>query len=262
MPNSLTHLRAAIKFSVFILGTLLLIPFQLVLMVVIWRPKKQSPVVRLWFKFIRELLNIRVTVHTKKNLSKKQKIFLGNHISYLDIIVLGAAFDCFFVAKNDVASWPIFGFLSKLGGTIFISRQRAHIKEQIPLLKGHIDRGQSLYLFPEGTTSNGRQVLNFKSSLLNVLQIADKKPIIQPVSLAYTHVNGAPMKTTDDFDIAAWYADMTLPPHLWNVFRQKSLRATITIHPRIPTYDASEIKDLTQKIQETVSTGFEKILSA
>lgn len=231
-------------------------------MAVVWHPRKQSPVVRCWFSFVRILLGIRVKLTGKKHLSKKQKIFLGNHISYLDIIVLGAAFDCFFVAKNDVASWPVFGFLSKLGGTVFISRKRAHIKEQIPLLKKHVELGQSLFLFPEGTTSNGRHVLAFKSSLLNVLQITKKAPVIQPISLAYTHVNNRKMQTTDEFDLAAWYADMTLPPHLWNVFRQRNLRAEIFIHSQVSDYDASQIKELTKDIQEIVTQGFDKILPA
>lgn len=260
MPNNLTHLRAAVKFIAFITGTLVLVPFQLVWMLIFWYPRHQSPIVRLWFRYVRHLLNIQVTLVNKKMLSKKQKIFLGNHISYIDIIILGAAFDCFFVAKSDVASWPVFGFLSKIGGTIFISRQRAHIKNQLPLLKKHLDRGQSLYLFPEGTTSNGRSVLPFKSSLLNVLPLVRKKPVIQPVSLTYTHVNGNKMETQNDFDLMAWYGDMTMPPHLWNVFRQKSFHATITVHHAVPFHENDDIKALSTTVHDTVSQGFGKSL--
>jgi len=259
MLSKLAHLRAALKFAVFILGTLALVPFQLVYMLVVWRPRRQSPIVRAWFVFVRELLQIKVTLIDRKNLSRRQKIFLGNHISYLDIIVLGAAFDCFFVAKSDVASWPVFGFLSKIGGTIFISRQRTQIKNQIPLLKKHIERRKSLFLFPEGTTSNGRRVLPFKSSLLNVLPLLHKKPVIQPISLAYTHINGRHMATQEDYDTAAWYGDMTLAPHLWNVFKQQSLHATIYVHPKLGFYEVSDIKRLTAEIQEKVSEGFAKI---
>lgn len=258
MLNKLTHLRALIKTVAFITGTCVLVPIQILWMLIIWYPKHQSPIVRLWFRYVQWLLGIHLTIINKKLLSKRKKIFLGNHISYLDIIVLGAAFDCFFVAKSDVASWPLFGFLSKIGGTIFISRQRSKIKEQIPLLKNHIDRGQSLFLFPEGTTSNGRQVLPFKSGLLNVLPLVKKRPVLQPISLVYTYANDRSMIVQDDFDLTAWYGDMELLPHLWTVFRQKRFKATIHVHHAIADYDPEQLKELVTDIHQTVKHGFEK----
>ena len=97
--------------------------------------------VRVWYKFMLWLLGIRVQVHGKRLKPQQHQIFyISNHISYIDVLVLGAHFPCFFVAKADIASWPIFGFLSKIGGTIFVSRSRAVVKQQAHKLQQVLDR--------------------------------------------------------------------------------------------------------------------------
>ncbi len=252
MRDFLSHGRAFLKLVLFALVTLVLIPFQLIFMIIIWHPKRQSSIVRLWYWLILKICGIRVTVAGKKHLLKGQKIILCNHISYLDILVLGAVLDCFFVAKSDVADWPVFGFLSKIGNTIFISRNRAHIRSQSQKITAALENGKTLLIFPEGTTGNGRMVLPFKSGLLNNLP---KSLSLQPVTLAYTHLNRRQMRTPSDFDKVAWYGAMTLAPHLWRVWQQRSFHSQVTIHPPFEAQNQAP-KELALRAQEIVSEGF------
>lgn len=265
MLNKLTHLRALLRVLLFVSGTLFLVLVQLVWAlgtmagVAIFRssmPKRQSPIVRAWYAYCVWLSGIKVTVVNRRNFSRKQKIILSNHTSYLDILILGAYFDCFFVAKIDIAGWPIFGFLAKIGGTLFISRQRQFIKNQLSLLETHLEAKQSLLIFPEGTTNNGMVVEQFKSSLLNAAFTVKKAPLIQPISLIYTHMNGVKLETQQDYDHVAWYADMFLAPHVWNVFRQKSIQAKIVVHPVIRLTPEMNAKEVTAQSYQAIVDGF------
>jgi 1-acyl-sn-glycerol-3-phosphate acyltransferase len=257
-PDQGSHVLALIRAILFVLLTCVLVPIQLVWMVLfslIRLPKRQSPIVRLWYRLVLKLMCAEVTVVNKSKLRRGQKIFLGNHISYVDILCLGAAFDCFFVAKIDVAGWPVFGFLSKIGGTIFISRARAAVKKQVNVMRRHIQAGQSLFLFPEGTSTNGFEVLPFKSSLLHVMEMP-QPPVAQPVTIQYTHLNGRRIDTSVKMDKLAWYGDMTLAPHLWSLFGQKSFKAKITLHQALSLSEEMNVKQLTLAAHEAVKSAF------
>lgn len=246
MIDFISTLRAVAKALLFIFVTAFLLPIQFFYSF-FSNNKNQSPVVRLWYHAILRICGIHVKIKNKSLHHKPQTIYLCNHISYVDILVLGAYLDCFFVAKSDVADWPFFGFLSKIGGTIFISRDRKKVKSQVQILACHMMSGKSILIFPEGTTSNGQNVLPFKSSLLNAVTLSGHNPNIQPITLVYTHINNHRMKKQNDFDKVAWYGDMTLTPHLWHFFKQKSVHAHVTLHktvkmtketPKLITHDA------------------------
>lgn len=268
MPHDsrFSHLRALWRIMLLLAGTLVLVIVQLfwVLLTAIVRfllrrrgmSRHQSPVVRAWYSYCTWLSGVKVTVVNRRSLSRKQKIILSNHTSYLDILILGAYFDCFFVAKMDIAGWPVFGFLAKIGGTLFIQRQRQFIRNQLALLEKHLQARQSLLIFPEGTTNDGMSIQSFKSSLLNAAYNVPKAPLIQPVTILYTHMNGKKLETREECDRIAWYGDMTLAPHLWYVFRQKSIEAKIIIHPVIKITAENDAKTVTHQAREAIVEGF------
>lgn len=261
----LSYARALMRACTLVAGTLILVPVQLLWMLgfALTTPRRQSPVVRLWYKFCLFVLRGSVTVVNRRQLLRRtQKIVLCNHIGYIDILVLGAVLDCFFVAKSDVADWPIFGFLSKVGGTVFVSRKRQLVKKQIEKLKNHLAAQQSLLIFPEGTSTNGFKVLPFKSSLLNVLDELRKPPAVQPITLLYTHLNSLPISTHEGMDKLAWYGDMTLGPHLWDLLRQKSFQAKIIIHPTLKISDELNVKQLVQAAHDAVNDGFHAAIAS
>lgn len=170
-----------------------------------------------WARWARNLFNCEVTLSGE---IPKQGLCVSNHVSYIDIIVLSSQFPCGFVSKHEVRYWPIFGMLASMGGTLFIRRSRkghvADIGKQMDLaLKAPVP----LVVFPEGTSSNGDAVLPFKSSLFEPA-IRFQWPVT-PIWVGYEIEDG----TVED-DVAYW-RDMTLVPHLINLFSKKGFRATI-----------------------------------
>ena len=147
----------------------------------------------------------------ENNLNNVPKLYVSNHLSYLDIPVLGSTINGRFIAKYEISNWPIFGYLSKVGNTIFINRNLRFLKRNKSIIYDFISKGDSIILFPEGTTSDGIRVLKFKSSLLTSLE--QKNILIQPIVINYTSINGMPLNRWLK-PIIAWYGDMDLKPHL------------------------------------------------
>ena len=128
------------------------------------------------------------------------RLWVANHISWLDIIALGARHPLLFVAKEEVADWPVMGYLARRLGTLFVRRgdaeQTSSIAEQ---MAWQLRQGRQIMLFPEGTTTNGERVLRFHAKLLHPAQLAHAQ--VQAVGLAY-HSEAktyAPFIGEDDF---------------------------------------------------------------
>ncbi len=163
-------------------------------------------------------------------------LFVSNHISYLDIVVLGALVKAGFIAKKEVASWPGINVIAKLGRTVFVDRrprksltQRDEIQTRLTADK------ESLILFPEGTSSDGNRVLPFKSALFSVAELIESggKPLaVQPISIAYTHLDGLPIGRTFR-PLFAWYGDMDLVSHLWMVLGLGRTTIEVEFHPAV-----------------------------
>ena len=189
-------------------------------------------------------------------------LFVANHISYLDIFVLGSLLRASFVAKSEVASWPVLGFLSKVQRTVFVDRRARYAANQRHALSARLAAGDSLILFPEGTSSCGTHTLPFKSALFSVAaHEGDHQPVIvQPVSLAYTRVEAMPMgRLMRPF--FAWYGDMTLAPHLWRVLGLGTITVDVTFHPPVTLQTFGSRKVLAAHCQSVIAEGAAKARS-
>lgn len=112
--------------------------------------------------------------------------FIANHVSWIDILALGGATGTAFIAKDDIAGWPVFGWLAAQNNTVFITRdRRGSINDQLLVIRNAMARHQPLALFPEGTTSNGHALLPFKASLLAVMLPPPRSVLVQPVHIDY-----------------------------------------------------------------------------
>ena len=117
---------------------------------------------------------------------RRHVLFLANHLSWLDILVLAGASGTAFVSKDEVARWPIVGWLARINNTVFIARSsRAGVKNQADALRTALASGQPVALFPEGTTDGGMDVLPFRASLLASLFPPLPGVKVQPVALDY-----------------------------------------------------------------------------
>jgi 1-acyl-sn-glycerol-3-phosphate acyltransferase len=175
------------------------------------------------------LLHCRVTVTGDV---PSEGLVAGNHLGYIDILVLGSLCPAVFVAKSNVASWPVFGWLSRNAGTIFVSRDNpTEVPAQLAMMERPLREGGLIVLFPEGTSSDGSHVLPFRSSLLESA-VRSGKPIT-PVAISYSlHGHGDPGQ-----EIAYW-GDHTLLPHLLNLLSKPGFEASIAFGPaRSPEAD-------------------------
>ena len=189
-------------------------------------------------------------------------LFVANHASYLDIEILGASLPAFFVSKADVAAWPFFGWLAKLQRTVFIDRKIRSVETQRDTIEKRLAEGDSLILFPEGTSSDGQRLLPFKSSLFAAVEEAAKTHdiAVQPVSVAYTRLDGMPLGRFYR-PFFAWYGDMALAPHLWTAVGLGRLTAVVTFHKAVRARDFASRKELAEYCRREVAAGLEAALS-
>jgi lyso-ornithine lipid O-acyltransferase len=162
-------------------------------------------------------------------------LFVANHVSYTDIEILGSLIPGSFIAKAEVAHWPFFGWLAKLQRTVFVDRRIRSAAIQCEAITARLAAGDALILFPEGTSGDGNRVLPFKTSLFAAAATRGQtRPIVvQPVSLAYTRLDGIPIGRAYR-PFFAWYGAMSLAPHLWNMIGLGMVEAVVEFHP--PTF--------------------------
>lgn len=137
-------------------------------------------------------------------------LFVANHISWADIVVLGSVLDAHFVSKAEVADWPLIGPLARRQGPVFIDRgRRRHVSGQADAIRERLAAGGSVILFPEGTTADGRDLLPFRTSLFAA---ADAARRIQPIALTYAAPDGSALPL-DRLAEIAWVGDEGLLPN-------------------------------------------------
>lgn len=187
----------------------------------------------------------------------KQVLFVGNHLSYLDIPLLGSFLNATFISKDDVQGWPIFGFLATMAKTIFISRDPSKAQKVLTDMQNALDTGKSLIVFPEGTSGSGKEILPFKSSLFNIfLQDQIKKRlVIQTFTTNITKVDGRAVSNDKDRDLYAWYGDMDLTPHIWALAKTKGVEMSVTFHPARSLENYTNRKVLSADCYKDVADG-------
>jgi 1-acyl-sn-glycerol-3-phosphate acyltransferase len=204
---------------------------QSVLLVLPGRGKERFAMV--FWRGIAEIFGLSVTIHGAPA-ATRPVLFIANHCSWLDIVTLGSRVPGCFVAKGDVAHWPVISLIARLGRTIFVSRSRATVGREQNALAARLAAGDNILLFPEGTTSDGTRILPFSSSFLALAADASR-PAVQLVTLVYDRVDGLPVQRRDRPTIS-WYGDMYLLPHALIVGRRRRLHATMVFDaPMTPT---------------------------
>ena len=202
-----------------------------------------------------------LTVHGAPD-RRRPVLYVCNHLSYLDIIVLGAVVPANFVSKAEVVDWPVIGWMSRLNDTLLIDRQVRGMRAQCASLRRHLEAGNSLILFPEGTSSGGNSMLPFRSSLFDVASASyGGEPIrVQPVSLAYTRLNGCPV-TRWQRPYFAWYGDMPLAAHLWCCLGLGRAGVDLVFHEPVRLADFPSRKALASYCEEQVARGVTNALA-
>ena len=218
-------------------------------------------------RFLCRLMGIRVETFGRP--VRDRGVFLAaNHTSYLDTVVLAAVIPVSFVAKSDVAGWPFFGTVAKLVNTVFVERERrSRTGEQRDKIRERLEEGGTIVLFPEGTSSDGNRVLDFKSALLGAADAMvklengqERRVLVQPVSIAYTRLHGIPMGRQFR-PFFAWYGDMDLVPHLWELFRLGPIDVMVHYHPPLTVDQFGGRKELAAECERLVADGVSHALA-
>lgn len=168
-----------------------------------------------WCRAVCCVLGVRITVHGTPE--PAAGLTVANHISWLDIVVLGSLLPLTFVAKLEVAAWPVLGYLAKRTGTLFIRRGDAeHTAAACEQMAWQLRQGRRVMLFPEGTTTRGGRVMRFHAKLLQPAQLAQVP--VQAVALRYRN---------EAATVAPFVDDDAFLPHLLNLLKLEQVNVTV-----------------------------------
>jgi len=164
-------------------------------------------------------------------------LLVSNHLSYLDILVFSSLAPCVFVSKKEVRSWPLYGWLARLGGTVFVDRKcsadayRANLSMARALSEGSV-----VVLFPEGTSSDGSAVLPFRTALLEAA-VSSREPVCS------AHISYAVEEGSVETEICYW-GTMTFFPHLLRLMSLRGIRAQVRFAAEAQRFEDRKIAAL------------------
>jgi 1-acyl-sn-glycerol-3-phosphate acyltransferase len=187
------------------------------------RWQRQARITQWWHRRVCRIFGLRVQVQGTP--VPGAALLAANHISWIDIMVIGAARPANFVAKREVANWPVVGWLVARSGTVFIQRggDASEVAEQ---MTRRIQQGQTLVIFPEGTTSDGTSLRPFHPRLYQAAIRAECP--VQPVALRYIEPAGQPPRLP-------FIGDETFAAHLWRLSAQRNTVVELSFLAPVPS---------------------------
>jgi len=233
-------------FKSFLMGLHLLLAVVLCISMIILPRSVGLILIQYWAKRLLRILKIKITLSGEvlRFLGDDSYLVVSNHISWLDIPVIFSLKPITFVSATEVKTWPIIGILAKISGAIFVDRdRRASLPEVIQAMNHHFKNDkQSICIFPEGVTSNGYQVLPFKSNLFQSAFESDK--LLLPLSIKYKENNVITNRTS-------FHGSTTLLQSFKRVAKSNHIEVDVDIgYPMKPTQSR---KDLSVKLQEAIA---------
>lgn len=219
-------------------------------------PRVCRPIQTLWCRICNAALGLRVRTRGQP-CAGARVLYAINHVSYLDIPVLSSAIPATFVARADMAAWPLFGTIARVTRTIFVDRSGPRAMDQRAEIVARLAGGEDLILFPEGTSTDGSGVAPFKSALFGIVgqDAAMADVVVQPVSVAYVrYADGTPL-VGPLADLYSWYGDMTLIPHLWQVLGLRGADVEVRFHEPLRAAEIGDRKDLARRSHAAVAAG-------
>lgn len=211
-----------------------------------WTPKITRLVCRASLVVMGLPLAVRGTPMTRPGAT------VSNHSGWLDVLVLNATHNLFFVAKSEVASWPVINWLARATGTVFITRKGAEVKRQKAIFEERLQAGHRLLFFPEGTSTDAIRVLPFKSALFQAFYAPGLRATmhIQPVTVVFHAPEG------EDPRFYGWWGDMDFGSHfLFILSRPRQGRVEVIFHPEVPVDAFDSRKTLAQHCERVIRTA-------
>lgn len=211
-----------------------------------------APLKRIWCRFVLVLLGVRVTL--KGHIATARPLLIAaNHGSWVDIMVLASLADVAFIAKSEVAGWPLIGGLARMQHTVFVDRSaRRESAAQADAIADRLSGDAALVLFAEGTSADGNRVLAFNSTLFAAAASPHavkgvRAVTVQPVAIAYTRFHGIPMGRHLRRHVA-WIGDQTLVPHVLGLLRHGAI--DVEVHFGAPIHAAGKSRKALARMAE------------
>ncbi len=251
--------RRIVRLAAYLAWTVMLMPIQAIGLALGRRWVTAFPC--FYHRWCCRILGLRVR-RVGQPTPSRPVLFGANHISYLDITALGSLIPGSFVAKAEVARWPLFGWLARLQRSVFVDRQVRSTATQRDALAERLAGQEALILFPEGTSGDGNRLLPFKSALFAVAEgRGQTDPIaVQPVSIAYTRLDDMPIGRRYR-PLVAWYGGMGLASHLWTMVGLGTVDVVIEFHPTISFAGCGSRKALARYCQGRIAGAVAAALS-
>ncbi len=217
---------------------------------------RDSLLPKVFHKVATRALGFRVEVEGEMT-AQRPLLLVANHLSWSDITVLGSVAEVSFVAKSEMANWPLFGLFARLQRSVFVERDRKRkAGDQASELAGRLGGKVAMVLFAEGTTSDGNFLMPFKSTLFGAARAAianggGGRVTVQPVAIVYTRQHGIALDRRDRSRVA-WIGDMDLIPHLVATLHDGSVDATIRFGEPIEFTESSDRKAVAREVEARV----------
>lgn len=190
------------------------------------------------------ILGIKIKVYKEFSL-RRPLLIAANHVSYLDIFVLGSLIPAVFVAKREVKQWPIIGIVAAIQKTIFISRKKTRVRDSLIPVVEALNRGSNVVVFPEGTSTDGKTIVPFKTAFFEAS--LSTNAYVQPVSLVYRERHGNRLSAKDR-DFYTWGTDAPFLSHFGKLIVRPGLLVEVWIRPILPpTLERKTLAKLAQK---------------
>ncbi len=220
---------------------------------------------RQWHRFVLFVLGFRL--HVRGQMSDKRPLLIAaNHISWTDIMVVGAVAEVNFIAKSEVSGWPAIGVLSKLQRTVFVEREnRRKSGDQAGEIAQRMNDGDPMLLFAEGMTADGNLLLPFKSTLFGAASMAVDRGetdhvFIQPLTIAYTRFHGMPMGRIHRTH-AAWIGDRLLGPHIIQLLKEGAVDVELHFGEPVEYRPGVKRKEVARIVERRVTEMFNDAIS-
>ncbi len=243
-----SRLRAVRRLASALAWIVLALPLQALLLLLPGSAKRRFP--RVFFGVLCWLIGLKVQVVGEAS-RERPVLYVANHSSWLDILVLGSTLEARFIAKAEVDSYPLVNIVARLGRTLFVSRSRGTTGREADAMKQAMAAKDSLILFPEGTSNDGARVLPFRSAFFGVATGAQQ---VQPVSLVYDRLGGLPACRRNRA-VFAWFGDMDLGSHSWQMLQRGGARATVLLHEPFAPDEMADRKRMARETERVVARG-------
>ncbi|MGB0454486.1 MAG: lysophospholipid acyltransferase family protein [Bacteriovoracaceae bacterium] len=202
-----------------------------------------------------KILNFRVKIKGAPFVREMNGVLrVGNHLSYLDVLILAAFYPGCFVTSVEMKKTPFLGQICMLTGCLFVERRnKSNLRNEIKDITNGLKNKLNVFVFPEATSTDGSSVIRFRRALFQAAVDAETK--VLPYTINYEKLNGHPVNVHNR-DQLCWYGGMTFFDHFWNVLGLKSVEMSIEFHPLVSTHKETDITELANACHKQVEQAF------